>query len=122
VWKPEGKRPLGTPRRRWEDNIKKGLREVGCGRLTESSVDGRIILRWVFRKWDVGELTEWSVDGRIILRWVFRKWDVGELTESSWLRIGTGGRSRVKNNNEFSGSIKMRGISRQNENPLASQE
>jgi hypothetical protein len=31
VGKPEGKRPLGRPRRRWEDNIKMGLREVGCG-------------------------------------------------------------------------------------------
>ena len=28
---PEGKRPLGTPRRRWEDNIKMDLQEVGCG-------------------------------------------------------------------------------------------
>ena len=26
VWKPEGKRPLGRPRRRWEDNIKMDLR------------------------------------------------------------------------------------------------
>ena len=31
VRKPEGKRPLGRPRRRWEDNNKKDLREVGCG-------------------------------------------------------------------------------------------
>ena len=30
VGKPEGKRPLGRPRRRWEDNIKMDLREVGC--------------------------------------------------------------------------------------------
>ena len=29
VRKPEGKRPLGRPRRRWEDNIKMDLREVG---------------------------------------------------------------------------------------------
>jgi len=29
VGKPEGKRPLGRPRRRWEDNIKMGLQEVG---------------------------------------------------------------------------------------------
>jgi hypothetical protein len=33
--KPEGKRPLGSPRRRWKDNIK-----------------------WIFRKWDVGVWTE----------------------------------------------------------------
>ena len=31
VWKPEGKRPLGRPRRRWEDNIKMYVREVGEG-------------------------------------------------------------------------------------------
>ena len=30
VGKPEGKRPLGRPRCRWEDNIKMDLREVGC--------------------------------------------------------------------------------------------
>ena len=30
VGKPEGKRPLGRPWRRWEDNIKVDLREVGC--------------------------------------------------------------------------------------------
>ena len=29
--KPEGKRPLGRSRRRWEDNIKVDLQEVGCG-------------------------------------------------------------------------------------------
>jgi len=29
--RPEGKRPLGRPRRRWEDNIKMNLHEVGCG-------------------------------------------------------------------------------------------
>jgi hypothetical protein len=29
--KPERKRPLGRPRRRWEDNIKIDLQEVGCG-------------------------------------------------------------------------------------------
>jgi hypothetical protein len=29
VGKPEGKRPLGRPRRRWVDNIKIGLRELG---------------------------------------------------------------------------------------------
>ena len=42
---PEGKRPLGIPRRRW----------------------------------------------RIILRWIFRKWDVGLWPGSMWLTIGIGG-------------------------------
>jgi hypothetical protein len=31
VGKPEGRRPLGRPRRRWEDNIKMDFREVGWG-------------------------------------------------------------------------------------------
>jgi hypothetical protein len=29
VGKPESKRPLGRPRRRWEDNMKMGLKEIG---------------------------------------------------------------------------------------------
>ena len=41
VGKPEGKRPLGRPRRRWEDNIKMDLQEVGgsCGDWMELAVD-----------------------------------------------------------------------------------
>ena len=41
VGKPEGKRPLGRPRRRWEDNIKMDLQEVGgsCGDWMELSQD-----------------------------------------------------------------------------------
>ena len=31
VWKPEGKRPLGRPRHRWEENINMDLKEVRCG-------------------------------------------------------------------------------------------
>jgi hypothetical protein len=31
VGKPEGKRPFGRPRSRWEDNIKVGVQEVQCG-------------------------------------------------------------------------------------------
>jgi len=43
--KPEGKRPLGRPRRRWEDNNKMGLQEVGCGgiewiELAQDRADG----------------------------------------------------------------------------------
>ena len=33
VGKPEGKRPLGRTRRRWVDNIRMDLQEVGCGYL-----------------------------------------------------------------------------------------
>jgi hypothetical protein len=33
VGKPEGKRPLGRTRRRWEENIRMDVQEVGCGGL-----------------------------------------------------------------------------------------
>jgi hypothetical protein len=33
VGKPGGKGPLGRPRRRWVDNIKIDLREIGCNRM-----------------------------------------------------------------------------------------
>jgi hypothetical protein len=33
VGKHEGKKPLGRARRRWADNIKMDLQEVGCGRM-----------------------------------------------------------------------------------------
>ena len=41
VEKPEGKRPFGIPRRRWEDNIKMDLEEVGrgCGDWMELAQD-----------------------------------------------------------------------------------
>ena len=39
IGKPEGKRPLGRPRRRWEDNIKMDLQEVGCGDWMELAQD-----------------------------------------------------------------------------------
>ena len=31
------------------------------------------------------------LDRRIILRWIYKKWDVGAWTRSIWLRLGTGG-------------------------------
>jgi hypothetical protein len=39
VGRPEGKRPLGRPRHRWEDNIKMDLRETG--------IDGRTGFSWL---------------------------------------------------------------------------
>jgi len=37
------------------------------------------------------QLEDPGVDGMIILRWIFRKWDAWAWTGSSWLSIGTGG-------------------------------
>ena len=52
--------------------------------------------RGVYRVWwgnlkERDHLGDPDVGGRIILRWIFRKWDVGIWTELGWLRIGTGG-------------------------------
>ena len=38
VGRPGGKRPMGRPRHRWEDNIKVDLQEVGCGSMDWISV------------------------------------------------------------------------------------
>ena len=46
-----------------------------------------------------------EVAGRIIFRWIFRKWDVGVWTGSIWLRIGTGGVT-CESSNVPSGSTK----------------
>ena len=46
-----------------------------------------------------------GVDGRIILRWIFRKWDVGAWTGLIWLRMGRGGENLLIRNGT-SGSIK----------------
>jgi hypothetical protein len=40
VWKPERRRKLGRPRRRWEDNIKMNLRDVGWGHGLDQSGSG----------------------------------------------------------------------------------
>jgi hypothetical protein len=36
-------------------------------------------------------LEDKGVDGRIIFRWIFRKWDIGEWVGSIWLMIGASG-------------------------------
>jgi hypothetical protein len=52
VWRPEGKRPLGIPRRRWEDNIKMDLREIGIDganwiQLAQNRVQWRTFVKMV---------------------------------------------------------------------------
>jgi len=39
----------------------------------------------------LGRLKDSGVDAKIILRWIFRKWDVGTWSGSIWLKLGTGG-------------------------------
>jgi hypothetical protein len=51
-----------------------------------------------------------GVDGRIILEWIFKKWEVGVRTGLGWLRIGTGG-GRFDCREETFGFHKTRGIS-----------
>ena len=75
VGKPEGKSPLGRPRRRWEDNIKGYSVSVGKherDHLEDPGVDWRIILRdagfWGGNTRERDQLEDPSVDGRIILR------------------------------------------------------
>ena len=54
--KPEGKRPLGRPRRRWEDNIEMELQEVGCEGmdwidLAQDRDRGRAVVTAVMNLW-----------------------------------------------------------------------
>ena len=46
---------------------------------------------WLGNLRERDQLKDPGVDGRIILRWIFRKWDVDAWIGSSCLRIGTGG-------------------------------
>jgi hypothetical protein len=57
VGKPEGKRPLGRPRHRWEDNIKLNLREV--------EIDGA---NWIQLAWD--RVQWWAFVNTVINLWV----------------------------------------------------
>jgi hypothetical protein len=55
VGKPEGKRPLGRPRRRWVDNIKMDLRELGMDwiDLAQDRDQWRALVNTVMNLWDL---------------------------------------------------------------------
>jgi len=70
-------RVIKSRRMRWAGHAARMGEERGCigwGNLRERE-------RW----------GDPDVDGRVIVRWIFRKWDVWVWTGSSWLRIGTVG-------------------------------
>jgi len=46
---------------------------------------------WLGNIREIDHLAEPGIDGRTIIIWIFRKWDVGVWTGSSWIRIRTGG-------------------------------
>jgi len=64
---------------RWEGHVARLGERRGVYKVSVGRPKGR------------GHWGDPGVDGRIILRWIFRKWDVEIWTESSWFRIGTGG-------------------------------
>jgi hypothetical protein len=67
--KPEGRRPLGRPRRRWEDNIKMDLREVGWGGMDWISV-AQYRDRWRAVVNFLSRLGRFSFSGRTLLHGV----------------------------------------------------
>jgi hypothetical protein len=72
-------RVIKSRRMRWEGHVA-GMREGrGAYRILVGRPEGR------------NHLEDPGVDGRIILKWIFKKWDGRAWTGLIWLRIGTGG-------------------------------
>ena len=61
-----------------------------AGHVVRIGGEERRVVFWWGNPRERDHLEDPSVDGRIMLRWIFRKWGVGVWTGSSWLRIGTG--------------------------------
>jgi transposase len=56
VWRPKGKKPLGRPRRRWKDNIKMDLRDIGIDganwiQLAQDRVQWQAFMNTVMNLW-----------------------------------------------------------------------
>jgi hypothetical protein len=69
VGKPEGKRPLGRPRRRWIDNIKKGLLEIGL-----SVVDWIGLVQDRYRSCELGNEPSGSIKCWETTEWLHNLW------------------------------------------------
>jgi len=72
-------RAIKSRRMGWARNVARMREGRGACRVLVGKPEGKSLLGRPRRR------------GRVILRWIFRSWDVGLWTESSWLRIGTGG-------------------------------
>jgi hypothetical protein len=59
---------------RWVAHVARKVKRKGIYRVLVGKPEGK------------SHLGDPGVDGRIILRWIFRKWDVGAWNGSSWLR------------------------------------
>ena len=75
-------RVIKSRRMRWEGHVTPMGEGRGMYRVLVGKPEGKRTLN----HWG-----DSGADGRIVLGWIFRKWDVGVWTGSSWLRIGTGG-------------------------------
>jgi hypothetical protein len=76
---PNTLRVIKSRRMRWAGHVARMGEERGVYRVLVGRPEGK------------RPLGDPAVYGRIILRWIFRKWDVGIWTGSIWLMIGTGG-------------------------------
>jgi hypothetical protein len=72
-------RVIKSRRMRWAGHVAHMGEERGACRILVGRPEGR------------NHVEDPDVDGRIILKWIFKKWDWGGWTGLIWLRIGTGG-------------------------------
>jgi hypothetical protein len=72
-------RVIKSRRMRWAEHVARTGERSGAYSILVGKYEGK------------SHLGDPDVDGRILLRWIFRKWGVGAWTGLSWFRIGPGG-------------------------------